>query len=494
MIVTRPTEPDGIAVYIEGMGMAGIVSVSPSPVENTVVVAWMIPPHLQPGRYRARIGAGEQSTSWFDFTVSTPDRLAERGLVSTIAASLPEAKRPGLQLMLDYTPLPAGIHIVDGLTEEHTYGPTSGNEWLVFGTNPDAGLAQDGAFWAIGNSVQGLTVVHNPIGPVKPIGWPEGRDSTGRFYAILDYSNPVNQNNQFFDAAGEGDDRKPLQPDPPPMPSSPAPAPAPVPPSNGFGLTGDLGPCPNGIRTVGIVIQLDDNTGFDWLLKETGEVLRELGAATVHDIKTEQMTRSGSHQFDAGQLYERIRSIANTLDCDCDEVVISIISHGKAKRDGTHMVLFQNRYPNRDADQPPNKVRKELLTADLLEIIARAFHDVGLDCVPVTTLLQPCYSGAVLDEAEDAVERGAGSNRSDFRVIAAAQADQPAYGKWGGENGEPEIYFLTALRQCSQQLVLDQNGDGRVNLQEAWPCLLEQVWINSMGGSGKQQNPRKWPN
>ncbi|MEM1222815.1 MAG: hypothetical protein AAGH40_08630 [Verrucomicrobiota bacterium] len=468
-----------------------------SPIVGTSILAWRIPENLEPKDYALRLSRGEDSSSWIDFVITTPALLAERQTISAMANALKESQREGVKLFVDYNPMSEGTIVFDGASGEKSYGPARDGEWLVYGVRPDTGLAQPDAFWAVGNPVEGLTVAANPIGPIgpiKPVGWPEPESEGRIYYAIRDFSIPINTSNQFFEAAPEGAPGRPIQPEENPPPGDPPSAPpVPVVPT-GFGVTGDLGRCPDGIKTVGIVLQLDDNSGFDWLLGKTGEVLTEMGATAIERIPTESVANRRDHKFNPQLLAARLQSIAAGLECDCEEVILSIICHGTVKRDGTHLLVFKNRYPNRDRDQPDRIKRERIPTADIMELVAKAFHDAGRDCVPITVLLQPCYTGAALDEIPEAVERGAGGARENFRVITAASEDQPAYGRWDGGDGLPEIYFLEALRSCLKDLRFDINGDGRVTLQEAWPCLLEEVWLRAMGGSRKEQNPKKWPN
>lgn len=483
-IVSAPKSGD-LLLYWRGQGAAQPVQLEPSPLAGTVVAVFKIPEHFSPGRYEMRFADGQDSSAWLDFEVTTGALLSERQNMSVMARALAEAARPGITMFSEYHPMPVGTIIEDAMSDELTYGPSQEGDWLFYGVNTKAGQAQDEAFWAVGNPVQGLTVVHNPIGP---IGWPFGHKQGKTEYAIIDYSNPVNLNNQMFEAAGEDDQGKPLidEPaDPPPPPFQPPP-----PPPSGHGLSGDLGPCPQGIVTRGIVIQLDDVSGFDWLRGKSAEMLTELGAQRVDQINTEEI--STRHKFDPDKLASKIRNAIKDLDCECSEVVITVISHGKAESNGEHIVIFKDRYRTRGSETTLVKKTK-VKTADLIELMAKAFHDEGKDCLAVTTLMQPCYSGAVLDEVEDAVKRGAGEGRRNFRVMTASAADQPAWGDWEGENGEPDIYFSEALKACLQNRDFDFNGDGRVSLQEAWPCLLEEVWLRAYSGSGKHQNPKKWP-
>ncbi len=482
--VSKPENGETLQVFLNEHGSLPVSASIQSPFDDFIQVSFALPSNIDPGDYLIRFEAGEESSSWIELPISTPEQLLERETVSSMAMALPEAATSGVSLLIDYKPLPKGIHIVDGISGEHSYGPTNGSEWLVYGVNPGTGLAQPDAFWAVGDPVQGLTVVANPLGPtgpIKPIGWPVGRDSSDTYYAIRDFSNPINQNNQVFDAAPEGGQGKPIKP---PTTTTPTPpTTTPPPPPTGYGVTGDLGPCPNGIKTHSVVLQFDDNTGFDWLLTKTGKVLKELGANQTTLVSAEQLSDS-QHRYDANALKTIMENVARGLDCDCDELIVSIICHGIADRNGKHFLIFK--------DRP--KPKKKIPTEDVMKLIAKALHDTGKDCVPVTVLLQPCYSGAALDEIPDAVEEGAGGPRPNFRVIAAAAADQTANGDFNGKNGYPDIYFLEALLNCMKDQRFDLNQDRKVSLQEAWICLLEEIWMRSMSRSRRPQDPKKWPN
>ncbi|MBV1907213.1 MAG: hypothetical protein KUG75_14145 [Pseudomonadales bacterium] len=478
-----------------------------SPYENTQVIAFQIPSNMEMGNYHIRFAyvsdTTSESTVWLDFEVTNQAWFQERQVIASMANVLPQASLPGITLLAEYHPMPEGTIVDDGMSEgeigqvhatetslstQKSYGPSKKGDWIIYGFNPLAGMAQENAFWAIGNPIEGLTVVNDPTGP---IGWPFGHKKGKRYYAVLDFSNLVTLNNQLFEAGGEGNNGKPLV-RPPQIPAPPLPSPVPPPPApQGYGLTGDLGPCPDGISTLGLVIQLDDSTGFDWLRGKSANILNELGAQNIIQIQPEQI--SSGFKYDPDKLSSLVRDAIKNLDCNCSEVIITVISHGKAKANGEHIMIFKDRYLERRSNKIVAK-KTEINTADFISLVAKTFHDEGKDCLAVTTLLQPCYSGAVLDKAEEALRRGAGPERRKFRIMSASRANQPAYGDWNGGVGDPDIYFLEALKDCIANRLYDANGDGLVSLQEAWPCLLEAVWLRAKSQSGKDQNPDKWPN
>ncbi|NRA29268.1 MAG: hypothetical protein HRU11_03320 [Parvularculaceae bacterium] len=266
----------------------------------------------------------------------------------------------------------------------------------------------------------------------------------------------------------------------------------------GLGLSGLLeGPCPDGVKTLAIILQFDDANGFDELARRVREGYTKVeatpnGKRQKLDVDVQhlrpvvgEMRKKGSRAFDEKTFIAKLKSILANVDCTCTDVVVTVLAHGKADKNGeNHEIVYKDRY----VSSGNRYMRKtDLKWSDILSHILRAAHEAKKDCVQLNFALTECYAGAAIGDVEKTVGKFSPPRaKGSVSVFAGSSKKQVCNGKQykrGGQN-VVDVYYVDALTYC-----LKQHG----SLDRAWQCIARRTADGAKRGTGKQQNPQRYP-
>lgn len=263
----------------------------------------------------------------------------------------------------------------------------------------------------------------------------------------------------------------------------------------GLGLSGTVpGPCPDGVKTLALILQFDDANGFDYLASRLSAAYEAFGQRTPNlDVKVKilkpqlgQMRKKGSRNFNPSVFKQSIIDAVKGLDCECSDAVITVLGHGKAKKGEEHRVVYKDRYKSPNGGYILHK--EKLLWTNILQWILKAFHDAEKDCIRIQFMLSECYSGAAFGDIERTREKSAPGRRADsITGISGANKKQKCFGQTDiDKDGNPaaNVYFIDAVIHCLRE---------HRSIAAAWECISKHTRDSARSGSSRKQDPQRYP-
>lgn len=269
-------------------------------------------------------------------------------------------------------------------------------------------------------------------------------------------------------------------------------------PTGGLGLSGMLeGPCPDGVKTLAIILQFDDANGFEELARRLREGYRGVektpsGRAQRMDVEVQHlrpvvgdMRKKGSRAFNSDVFIARLKAILASVDCTCTDVVITVLGHGKADSKGeNHEIVYKDRYTS---GGNPYMRKTDLKWSDILADIMTAAKAADKDCARLNFALTECYAGAAIGDVEKTVAKFSPPRaKGSVSVFAGSAKRQVCNGRIYEQNGETvvDVYFVDAITQC-----LKIYG----SMDRAWRCIAQTTADGARQGVGRAQNPQRLP-
>jgi hypothetical protein len=501
--------PDG-PVPVETLDVVdceGIVGETPSDIW---LVDMEVPAEVPPGDYNLSFELDELVET-VEIEIATRQDLTTREQALDLAEeALGERLEGGLDLLGGSRPLPGGSELCNGLTGE-LFSVVGGDEsWLFFAFDPESGFAQPDATWLVVQAGAGEVQVIDDQG-----GWPEvrikdvdptlltegeGATCQGSRWGPA-FGSPKLRDGGFFGGGGVFYNELPAANPPRRRPAVPV-----NPVHEGRTLLGTPeGPCPDGIKKIALLIQLDDNNqkrnekgkeipDFDDVMDRERRLMRELGFNEVHEIKPDDLNAYDSkgkpklrvpssmeNPYDSKPILDKVRAIVGGIDDCCTEVLIIVNAH--QTRNG--YLRFSNRgVPYRGKPNKTKDVKKGINAGLLARHIAATVKEAAKDeCPPkVELIFHSCFSGRFAhDQMLKAANLGIG-------ITASSSEDQTTRGsRKGGAATTDEYFFLEALKKC-----VDENP-GKP-LSEIWDCIVEETRKRSAKAEEKKKGKfRKKP-
>ena len=221
---------------------------------NLAVVAFTLPEFLPEGLMKLRVHIDDQHSRWVPLEVS--NQGATRTELGDLLAEQLAEPLTGLVVTAPYRSLPSGALLENGLTGEPVHTIQHDGTWLFFAFDPTSGFEQDTALW----------ILVDPEGAIETIegqgAWPDVLVDGQATFADVGASLMLQSASSWVGPWA----RK----DPPSQVTNTYPdVPLITRIGDGKAFSGRVdGTCPNGIRKIGLILQLDDRNGFDWLSDE----------------------------------------------------------------------------------------------------------------------------------------------------------------------------------------------------------------------------------
>jgi len=459
------------------------------------------PPHwLEPGLKHLRFTVNGQRTPWVQLDLTHDVKV--RQLATELLFEKAGAYLEGFNVVAPYRTVPPGAQLVNGLSGETVHVVERTTQWLFFAFDPTAQFEQPDALWFL---------VDAELGDVEMFegqaAWPDVVDDQGT-RLMANFGTTGMLFNRAF-AANVVPGQQLIHGETEEVPEIPSEELT----GNGHSFVGVCKEeeCPDGIRKIGVVLQMDDMNGFDHISEQMKSTYRHLGFDEIHHLNTDHFhdewhDAQGRASLRAFRLLME-RLVASVGEDCCAEIVVTILSHGS--RGG--MTNLRYKQPKTDGQGRvvgETTVKRKVANVDLLQLIDNALFFAGKQCIPVRVIIHTCYSGSTEEPAEDYMDDLYGDqpeDRPNIGIITSSGKSQVSGGSYTDGGSDVDIYFILALQICTtldenghvvyegNSYDVDTNGDGYVNLEEAWECIRAVTDDLSQKKAGRRQNPQRWP-
>lgn len=502
-----------------------------APVGSTVL-AFELPSSAVAGSHLLRLRLGGTYSGWTPLEVADPGLLPVReALAQRVLAFLAQngGERVAQRVVAPYLPLPVGAAVRDGLNESVSHQITRSGQWLfyVFDALP---TGQPGtARWLVLDQHSGEIDATAPGD-----GWPLVLAPSG--VVLFDAGLPAVLYGGAFLA--DGLKRFPgngLHAPPPEIDGEQAGTEAGWTTSDGPFWGTFEGPCPE-IRKIGVIVQLDDQIfthdsnkkpltqavdAFTEKAAAMKATYRALGFDEIYHVNPADLISGRVPQYRQDKLPARkglnldaldalLRRIAKAADC-CTEVSITVLSHGivtkygepkdelsgdlKDEREwggGKHLLKYAHRVNGELV------ALDVMMTTDLVRMFVEAFYAERKQCVPLSVILNACYSKRGVEDAAKFLREPdfsladpiTGKQSQRVQLIGSSSSCQRTRAlHW--PSGRTEYPFIGALREC-----LETHPEGLAD-KAAWRCLVGSLkkrirrYCKAQGASCFSQDPQR---